>query len=259
MYYKRTAFIKGKSRILTVPSDRVRQVHEILISHLNSIPLHESVHGFVFGRSILTNAAAHKGAALVLNLDVKNFFGSITLEKFYQTSNQVLIDYIPHYLIDWVYATCFWDGVLPQGSSCSPVLSNIFLKAFDVQLGEWCKENGIIYTRYADDLTFSFNFFSLKASEIRSYVQDLLSEYGLRLNHKKTLVRPAHQSQKVTGISINNESLRIPKKKREEFYLQVRNKEYQSLSASELGFLHFAKSVDERFYEKVWTTLIHQA
>jgi retron-type reverse transcriptase len=258
MYFNRVAVIKGKRRVLTVPSGRVRCAHEVLLPWLNLVPLHETAHGFVSGRSIVTNAKPHLGAALVISFDIKSFFPSVTLEAFSRTCEEILSSRLPSHLLPWVYSTCFWEGSLPQGSSCSPVLSNIFLTKFDEVTSAWCSKRNITYTRYADDMTFSYSSPSQRASEIKNFIADSLQEYGLELNRKKTLVRPSHQNQMVTGISVNNGQLRVSRKKREQFYLNLKGRQYCSLDSSELGFLSFVKSVDERFYDKIWKVLSHQ-
>lgn len=250
--------MNGKVRKLTIPSAKVREVHAIVLPYLNLIPLSEEAHGFVLGRSIYTNALPHKNALVVLNFDIKSFFPSVTLQRFRKRCGEEISSSLPKGFDEWVYATCFWDGVLPQGSSCSPVLSNLFLKDFDRVFVTFCNTYSLTYTRYADDITVSYNReVEVSPADIRNTISELLSDYGLKLNYKKTLVRPYHQSQKVTGLSVNGDSIRIPRRKREEFYLSLKDREYSSLTPSELGYLAFVKSIDERFYDKIWKILKH--
>lgn len=114
-------------------------------------------HGFKRGRSVVTNAAAHRRHRFVFNVDLKDFFGTI---NFGRVRGYFLKD--QHFALKPRVATvvaqiaCF-DNKLPQGSPCSPVISNLIGNLLDVHLVKLALREGCTYTRYADDLTFSTN------------------------------------------------------------------------------------------------------
>ena len=95
---------------------------------------------------------------------------------------------------------CTYYNVLPQGAPTSAYISNLVMKAFDEELGGWCKENNISYTRYSDDMTFSGNF---NPSVVIIRVRKMLRSLGLKLNDKKIAVIGKNKQQLVTGIVVN--------------------------------------------------------
>jgi RNA-directed DNA polymerase len=114
-------------------------------------------HGFEKHRSIVTNAWAHKNRRFVLNLDIADFFPSINFGRvrgFFMKNR----GYALHERVATVIAqiACF-NNELPQGSPCSPIISNLVAHLLDVRLANLAKQTRCTYTRYADDLTFSTN------------------------------------------------------------------------------------------------------
>lgn len=114
-------------------------------------------HGFRRKHCIKTNAWAHRNKRYVLNVDLQDFFGSINfgrvrgffiLNKNFQLKEKVAT------LIAQI--ACH-DNALPQGSPCSPVISNLIGHLLDIRLAELARQSGCTYSRYADDITFSTN------------------------------------------------------------------------------------------------------
>ena len=136
----------------------------ILDQILARIPTHDACHGFVTGRSAVTNAAVHRDAHVVLKLDLADFFPTIHyrrvtgLFEYYGYCPEVagrlaaLCTHRP-LLAD---GTVAWPGVLPQGASTSPALANVVCRRLDARLTHLAHKVSARYTRYADDLTFSF-------------------------------------------------------------------------------------------------------
>ena len=114
-------------------------------------------HGFHRGRSIITNAVPHSRRRYVLNLDLYDFFGAINFGRV-----RGLLIKGAAFQLDPAVATVIaqiacYDNRLPQGSPCSPVISNLVARIMDVRLARLAKTHRCTYTRYADDLTFSTN------------------------------------------------------------------------------------------------------
>ena len=169
--------------------------------------------GFVPGKSIVDNAAKHVGRHYVLNVDLKDFFHSFT-----RNDVKLAFMYEPFDLREDREPLAFLlaslcthplevDGklvpVLPQGSPVSPVLTNILCRKLDRRLTGLAKRYGLIYTRYADDLTFSSQKAVLHSDEFWSEFNRIVHDLGLQLNDKKTRLQGAGYTQEVTGLLVN--------------------------------------------------------
>ena len=98
------------------------------------------------------------------------------------------------------------NDALPQGSPTSPALSNIVMRRFDDQIGRWCNQRQITYTRYCDDMTFSSD---RPLYGVYQKVKKMLFEMGFELNEAKTHFISNADRQTVTGLVVN-EKLSIP-------------------------------------------------
>src|SRR6266852_4871276 len=114
-------------------------------------------HGFKRKRSIVTNASKHRKRRYVFNIDLHDFFGTINFGRVrgFFISNK-------HFALQPAVATILaqiacYENALPQGSPCSPVISNLIGHVLDIHLCKLASENGCTYSRYADDITFSTN------------------------------------------------------------------------------------------------------
>jgi RNA-directed DNA polymerase len=174
-----------------------------------------SVHGFATSRSIITNAKAHVGKKFILNLDIKDFFGSINFGRV-----RGLFMGKP-YELDKKVATilaqiCCFDDKLPQGAPTSPIVSNLICAKMDSELQRFSREPGLFYTRYADDITLSSNRQELPVSLVSSYekgsskvvlgdeLRGIIERNGFRINEAKVrLSYNKTQRQEVTGLIVN--------------------------------------------------------
>jgi RNA-directed DNA polymerase len=169
-------------------------------------------HGFVRQRSIITNAMMHVGKKNVLNIDLQNFFDSFNFGRvrgFFIKNENFKLD--PHIATVIAQIACY-DDKLPQGSPCSPVITNLITHSLDIRLAALAKKYKCTYTRYADDITFSTRK-SEFPHEIMRQVEDgylpskkLRSEIkrsGFSINHKKTRIQYKNSRQDVTGLVVN--------------------------------------------------------
>ncbi len=212
----------GGSRELATPHRTLARCQQwILKNLLEKIPVHNAAHGFVQGRSTVTNAQPHQGKALVVGLDLKDFFPSITFVRargFLQavgyspavaTIIALLCTESPRQTVRYAgeeLQVATGPPVLPQGACTSPALSNLVAFRLDVRLSGLANSHGWTYTRYADDLTFS----RAEADRDQMVVRRLLGavnrityEEGFWVNPSKTRVQRPHCSQRVTGIVVN--------------------------------------------------------
>lgn len=187
-------------------------------------------HGFAKTLSIITNAAVHKRRRYVLNLDLKDFFPSI---NFGRVRGVLIKD--KRFELEVNAATVIaqvacHDNSLPQGSPCSPVLSNIVAHILDIRLVRLASESKCTYSRYADDITFSTNRarFPIELAAPAEGSQgnwkignDLLAEIkkcGFEINESKTRMQVRGSRQLTTGLLVN-EKVNI----RPEYYRTVRS------------------------------------
>lgn len=172
-------------------------------------------HGYRLGKSILTNASAHRNKRYVFNLDLKDFFPSITGRRIRGfLINDSNFRFHPDVATTIAHIACL-DGKLPQGSPCSPVLSNLIAGILDFHLARLAKANGCHYTRYADDLTFSTNKREFPKSiaineteephnwKIGKQLRGLITKSGFVINKKKTRMQYRTSRQQVTGLVVN--------------------------------------------------------
>jgi RNA-directed DNA polymerase len=170
-----------------------------------------NTHGFLYGRSIVTNAAQHIGKGYVLNVDLKDFFPSVGVGKIIKSLQAEPFKF--NYFSAQVVANlCTLKGVLPQGSPASPILSNIVSRRLDYHINSICsKLPTAIYSRYVDDITISCDY-NLFDSDFIAKMEQLILDEGFFVNVKKTRLQTDTQRQEVTGLIVN-EKLNIPRKK----------------------------------------------
>lgn len=175
------------------------------------------VHGFVAKRSILTNARQHlkQHPHHLLNLDLEDFFPSLTFFRVRGVFRKNPFN-LEHQVATVLAQLCTYRNSLPQGAPTSPAISNLICRSLDRDLIEFAKRHRSTYTRYADDLTFSFSvrdasrlppnictFDSGLVSlghELQAIIQD---KHHFRINSQKTRISTRHSRMEVTGVKIN--------------------------------------------------------
>jgi len=193
----------GGLREIHAPVDALKDVQRrILRRVLGGLKSHPAATAFERGRSIVDNATPHAGREVVLNLDLVSFFPSTRAERvkglfrrcrWSRAAQKLLTDLCTH------------EGGLPQGAPTSPRLSNLVNLAVDRQLEGFANHFGAVYTRYADDITFSFPGDDRRAIHaVIRLAGDSLRRFGYTVHRRKKLsIRRAHQRQEVTGLVVN--------------------------------------------------------
>ena len=191
-------------------------------------------HAFRKGQSIITNAKSHRSRRYVLNFDLENFFPTLNFGRvrgfFMKNRHFKLADPVATMLAQ---IACN-DGALPQGSPCSPVLSELLTHFLDMRLVRLAAKNKCSYTRYADDITFSTSQKAFPSAlavesggswtlgrELRSRVEDA----GFKINDSKTRMQVRGSRQSVTGLIVN-EKVNVP----QGYYKLARAMTYSFLS-----------------------------
>jgi retron-type reverse transcriptase len=223
---------KGGTRRIAAPRAALRKVQRILLDQiLARVPMHDACHGFVKGRSTVTNATPHQGSALVLKLDLKDFFPTVHYRRVkglfqhlgYNDAVAGTLAGLTTYRPKLPNGEVAWPGVLPQGAPTSPALANLACRRLDRRLDRLAAKCGAIYTRYADDLTFSFN----QAPDVRIgrflwWVDAICQHEGfIERPDKRRILRAKHQ-QRVTGIVVNA-GVHVPRADRKRFRAILHN------------------------------------
>lgn len=207
----------GKYRTIYEPSPLLKHIQkQILVNILNTMKISEYAKAYHKGLSLKDNALPHTNKDMILKLDIKNFFENISFIDVYNACFP--IEYFPKPVGMLLTSLCTYNAFLIQGSPTSAYISNLVMKDFDEELGAWCNENNISYTRYSDDMTFSGVF---NPSYIISKARKLLYKKGLELNNDKIHVVYKNASQTVTGLVVNNKvqvSIKYRKEIRKEVY-----------------------------------------
>ena len=192
----------GGERPIESPRVFLKVIQQFLNDYiLTELPLHECVQSYRSGRSIVSNAYLHTGRSYVANIDIQNFFGSVSLAV---VREHLQRNGFSDFSAAMIGKLCTKDGSLPQGASTSPVLSNSVLYEFDFAFSEQCYAQDLIYSRYADDITISGDNRN-NIGEAIAFAQDFLGgKLGLQLNHHKTRIASKSGQQRVTGVIVNS-------------------------------------------------------
>lgn len=203
----------GGHRTIVAPIENLKKIQRALLKYLEGVFIpNQNATGFISGKSIKDNALMHIGKNCIINLDLENFFPSITKDMLKDAIRNELSDSIPSdEVINTICNLCTIPiddnmEVLAQGASTSPLLSNIVMKKFDEYVESFCKERGMVYSRYADDITLSFNSTNENIQDILSHFRGLVESYGLKLNEDKIKVLKKGTRQEVTGIIANEKA-----------------------------------------------------
>lgn len=224
----------GGSRLLETPKPRLREwQRRILSGLLEYLPPHRAAHGFRRGHSCLTHAALHVNQAVVVRLDLEDFFLSIgagRVEALFRSLGY------PNGVAAWLTTLCThrvppqiaatpslaghhpelatwqWQAArrlrsphLPQGAPSSPALANLCAVNLDLRLQAAAEECGAVYSRYADDLTFSGGEeFRRGARRFLPLVGVIVQEEGFAINFRKTRIMGHATRQRVTGVVVND-------------------------------------------------------
>ena len=207
----------GKYRNICEPSSNLKQIQKrILTNILNNKSISKYAKAYHKGIQLKDNAILHINKEMILKLDIKDFFENISFLDIYNSCFP--IEYFPKSVGMILTYLCTYDNHLTQGAPTSAYISNLVMKEFDEELGNWCDLLNISYTRYSDDMTFSGKF---NPSELITKVRKMLYKLGLELNNDKIHIVHKSSSQNVTGIVVNEKmqvNVKYRNKIRQEIY-----------------------------------------
>lgn len=206
----------GSYRTIYSPKPTLKHLQKnILHNILNNKQISKYAKAYHQNISLKDNALPHTNQKVILKLDIIDFFENISFYDIYQTCFPEV--YFPKPIGQLLTYLCTYESRLPQGAPTSAYISNLVMKEFDEELGSWCEQNNIAYTRYSDDMTFSGDF---NPHEVISKVRKMLYRLNLKINNKKIKVIYHHQCQKVTGLVVN-EKVRVSAKYRDKVRQEI--------------------------------------
>ena len=244
---------KGGTRMIAQPSRNMKAVQGwVLREILDKLESHPASTGFELGKSILDNALPHVGAKKLITIDLEDFFGTITKKQIRSIFKDLGYN---DWVSDYLSVICTYNEILPQGGCTSPKLANLVCRRLDEKIQDLAKDEGVIYTRYADDLSFSSPF-DYKITHIIRKVQEIINEEGFRVNRKKLRVKGLCRKKMVTGLVIEGFKVGIGREK----YRLIRSKinhlckhaAHEGIQINHVqGWLSFIYSVDRERYERL--------
>jgi retron-type reverse transcriptase len=234
----------GGERPIWAPMKKLKQAQRWILRHIvERLPVHSAVHGFLPGRSTLTNAAAHTGARVVVKVDIKDFFPTVTFPRVrgvfrkagYREQIATLLALIctesPRELVQHegkTYYIALGPRCLPQGAPTSPGLTSTLCLRLDQRLTGLAHKIGWRYTRYADDMTFSLPLGhegKPRLGALMGGIHRIVEAEGFKIHPEKTVITRSGSRQKVTGLVVNGDSPpRVPREVRRRLRAAVHNR-----------------------------------
>ena len=237
---------KGGARNIAAPKKILKNAQRTILDEiLSKIEISDCAHGFIQGKSVVSGAQIHSNTKveLLINMDLENFFPTITFERVrgmfqkfgYSGYVASLLAMICTYCErmemevkgEKVYVKTS-ERILPQGSPCSPMITNIICNKLDKRLNGLASKYDFTYSRYADDMSFSFSKGNvvlesssnsecdknddINIGKILGIISKIIREEGFNVNNEKTKFLRENNRQAITGIVINNDEIGVPKK-----------------------------------------------
>ena len=233
----------GGERPIWAPLPKLKAAQQwVRVNVVEKLLVHGSAHGFLAGRSTLTNAAVHRNPKVVLKMDLKDFFPTVTFPRVkgvfrragYREQVATLLALLcteaPREVVELdgqTYYVSLGPRCLPQGAPTSPALTNTLCLRLDRRLTGLAKRLGYRYTRYADDLTFSLpagHEGKPRLGALMGLVRRVVEAEGFHVHPEKTRVHRSGGRQQVTGLVVNGDGKpRVPRKLRRQMRAALHN------------------------------------
>lgn len=201
----------GGTRQIYAPVKTLKYIQKQLALRLQVLyePLNV-VHGFLkeyedkngkkVKPTVVSNAATHVRKKIILNIDLENFFPTVSKKRVYGLfKNQYSLN---SKIASYLTFICSTENGLPQGAPTSPIITNMICSRLDRKLRRLSSENYVTYSRYADDLSFSTSKKKFP-SDFESKVNEIIKAEGFSLNEKKRRLHLRENRLEVTGLTVN--------------------------------------------------------
>lgn len=242
----------GTMRTIYAPCLSLKVVQKwILKEILEKINVSEQAMAFVPNKNGLkANAEYHRKNIFILEMDISDFFGSIPEKKVFKLFCNI------GYNVDVsaiLTNLCTYEGALPQGAVTSPYIANLICYHLDARLNGFCSRRDVVYTRYADDLSFSSNI-RTQLNGIENFIKYIIKDEGFEINEKKTRYLSNDVKKTITGITINNEEIHVDKALKRSLRAIINNsiaqKDY-SQNDKIRGIVAYINSIEEGYKDKI--------
>jgi len=254
----------GGKRTIAQPSRELKELQYYLIDTLfNNFRVHEAAMAYVSGRNIKNNAEPHVHSRFILKMDFADFFGSVVESDFDHIckDNQVELSADDNRFcknVLFYQPTLMSQLRLSIGAPSSPQLSNAMMFRFDEKIAQECRDHAVVYTRYADDLTFSCD--NVEAlNHIRARVPDILGNLPyptIYVNWNKVFLVSKKYRRTVTGLTITNDGrVSLGRDRKRLIRSMIDHFEKGLLDQNDAqklrGLMAFSKSVEPSFFESM--------
>lgn len=294
---------QARYRIICVPDPRLMRVQRWINDNILALGnVHDASVAFRKNDNIVRAAEPHCGCRWMIKLDIVNFFESVSEQSVYHAFRaigyQPLVSFELARLctrrggpsqargaLRWSFPfgqemaiRAYYSkllGHLPQGAPTSPMLANLAMVRFDRVASEIAGKHGLIYTRYADDLTLSTNLQEFSRAQAHEVIRDLyraLRRHGFQPNLAKTSIVAPGARKVVLGLLVDGDSPRLTKEFRSRlrkhlYYLThaahgparhaaaMRFRSVYSLRNHVNGLIAYARQVDEAYAQQAWAQL----
>ena len=254
----------GTFRDISSPKDYLRWMQCRLKKDIfEKLPLTKSATAYKKGGCVIKNASPHLNKKVVVKMDLKDFFFSISFARVrgylhslgYSSGIATVLALIccdcQREIIDYKgkkYFVAKSRRRLQQGAITSPILSNLIATNMDKRISSLIKscDQDASYTRYADDLAISFN--QNFSEKILSLVNKIIKEEGFYVNPQKFKVMRDPTEKIITGIKCNGSELKLPKKYIRELRAEIHNakRNSQPLSFSTKGKINYVADINPK-------------
>ena len=199
----------GRRQIAAPSSPLKRMQRRLLRQYLAEEPVHQAAKAFRRGGSIADHARSHLGQALVLTVDLADFFPSTAARRVHHWFRDRGWD---GETLEILMRLSVYRGGLPQGAPTSPALSNLVNRPLDERLSELAGHHGARYSRYSDDLAFSWGI-PVEPPLFRCQVESILASYAYRIQPEKDWrLQQGNQRPEITGVVLAGHRLRLPER-----------------------------------------------
>ncbi len=281
---------RGK-RTIHIPFFQLEKLQKWIDRYLlANIPIHHRAFAYRSGYSIKDCALQHCGARWIVKIDIKHFFESISEPMVYNifrecgygelisfeltrlctyaeyNEDDIACDASEKYSISLYNSNA--TGVVVQGASSSPRLSNIVMRDIDEKIFQYCIQNNVVYTRYSDDLIFSSsdnNFCRDSAFLLKKYIYSILKEHNFTPNENKFSIISPGGRKLVLGLLVDREQPRLTpefkEKIKQHLYFLNKNvdihrkrmkfKTIPGLKNHIDGLMNYIHDIDEDFHKKI--------
>jgi len=253
------------TRVIAQPSRGLKTIQRFVLENFCEphLPVHDCATAYQRGSSIKANALAHSNSKYLLKMDFKNFFPSLTDADLTMHTDKYLKEKSDE--TDFVFSNLFFRKekaskkyFMSIGAPSSPFISNTLLYDFDCIISDIAAVHSVVYTRYADDMTFSSNTKDLLFSypDIIIKALDGLQYPKIKLNNEKTVFSSKKRNRHVTGIVLTNDNTisigRAKKRVIKSLCFRYLNGELNFRDIQRLsGFLSYIQDVEPTFIDSL--------